>query len=141
MMNKIIQLTTICLGLLVLNACKQKEEQPDEYVFAVQLVNDPIKIQEYLNYHKKVWPEVEAGFKKAGYENIRMYHFKNYVAMIVQVPKGADLSKMGKTKELNTARVKEWNTLMATYQKGLPGTNSETTWVAMDKMYEFQKKE
>ena len=44
-----------------------------ELVFVVNLVNDESKVAEYLEYHKKIWPEVEAGFKKAGYKNITPY--------------------------------------------------------------------
>lgn len=127
-----------CLGILLINGCQQKPESFDEYVFCVQLVNDPVKIHEYLNYHKKVWPEVEEGFKKAGYKKIRLYRFKNYVSMIVQVPKGADLEEIGASKALHTAKVNEWNALMTTYQKGLPGVKEGTTWVAMENIYEFR---
>ncbi|MCK0156109.1 L-rhamnose mutarotase [Cellulophaga sp. F20128] len=137
-MKKMIQLTVVCLGLLMTNGCKENATHFDEYVYAVQLVDNPIKLQEYLKFHEKVWPEVEAGFKAAGYKSIRMYRFKNYVTMIIQVPKGTDLDKIGKTKELHTVRVTEWNAIMATYQKGIPGANEGATWVAMDKMYEFK---
>lgn len=134
----------VLLGLL--NSCKQENSNAvetqkfREYVFGVQLVNDPAKIQEYLNYHKKIWPEVEAGFKKAGYTNIRLYHFGNYISMIINVPESADLDEMGKISEASHPRVKEWNKLMSGYQKGFPGTIEGTTWVPMDKIYEFKNK-
>lgn len=140
-MKKVIQLGIIFLAFLISTGCKQQVEEFDEYVFAVQLKDDSVKIEEYLNYHKEIWPEVELGFRKAGYKSIRMYRFENYITMIIQVPKNSDLDVIGKSEELNTEKIKEWNSLMTTYQKGLPGTTPETTWVPLDKMYEFQNKE
>lgn len=136
-MNTLIRLTFFCLMVPIINGCNNNLEDHDEYVFAVQLVNDPVKIQEYLEYHKKVWPEVEAGFRAAGYKSIRLYRYNNNLMMIVEVPKGVSLEEIGKAYELQTAKVKEWNTLMDSYQKGLPGTVKGTTWVAMNKYYEF----
>ena len=137
MMKKIFYTLIISSLVLISNGCTDESEDYEEYVFAVQLVDDKIKIQEYLDYHYKIWPEVEAGFQKAGYKNIRLYRFGNYISMIVQVPRGSDLGKMGRETELYHSRVKEWNTLMEAYQKGLPGTKKGDTWVAMDKIYEF----
>ena len=125
--------------LLLFNGCKEKAQQFDEYVYATQLVDDTGKIEEYLEYHKEVWPEVEEGFRKAGYHSIKLYRFNNHLMMRIEVPKGSDLEEMGATKELHTDRVKEWNTLMSSYQRGLPGTAEDTTWVPMQQFYEFKK--
>ncbi|QEC51935.1 L-rhamnose mutarotase [Anseongella ginsenosidimutans] len=134
-MKRILQFTIICLTAVISNACQRETVQFDEYVFAIQLVNDPIKIQEYIAHHKTVWPEVEAGFRKAGYTSIRLYRFENYVTMVIKVPRGTDIRKIATNEALNTEKIKAWNKLMATYQQGLPGAG---TWVAMDKLYEFQ---
>lgn len=139
MVKKGFQTTIICLLLFMSSGCKHETKELDEYVFSVQLVNDSDKIQEYLEYHEEVWPEVEEGFKKAGYHSIEMYRYNNYLTMVVKVPKGSDLMKIGAAKELNTERVKTWNSLMSTYQRGLPGTPKGTTWVPMHKFYEFDK--
>ena len=133
-------LRTIFLVCLLMNiACQKPEVEFDEYVFAVQLIDNDKKVEEYLNYHKQVWPEVEESFKKAGYEKIRLYRFGNFISMIVRVPKGSDLEKLGMKAESSHAKVKQWNNLMTTYQKGLPGVKSGTTWVMMDKIYEFDR--
>ena len=140
-MKKTIQYTLIGLVLLSISSCRQEVPASfDEYVFGVQMVDDKTKIEEYMDYHKNVWPEVEAGFKKAGYQKIRLFRFENYLCMIIQVPEGVRLEEMAKTKELHTQKVKEWNTLMNKYQRGLPGTKEGTTWVAMEKIYEFSNK-
>lgn len=125
--------------LFISSGCKHETKKLDVYVFSVQLIDDSDKIQEYLEYHEAVWPEVEEGFKKAGYHSIEMYRYNNFLTMIVKVPQGSDLKEIGAAKELNTERVKTWNSLMSTYQQGLPGTPKGTTWVPMSKFYEFEK--
>jgi L-rhamnose mutarotase len=111
----------------------------DEYVFAVQLVNDSALVDKYLDYHQNIWPEVEAGFRQAGYEQIRLYRFETFVAMIVRVPSGADLGEMGQVSNDSHARAAEWNRLMEDFQKGLPGAREGQTWVVLDKFYEFDR--
>ena len=66
----------LALASVTLLACTQSQsnkpstDQLEEKVFVVNIVPDSVKLKEYLNYHAKVWPEVEAGFKKAGYKKI-----------------------------------------------------------------------
>lgn len=117
---------------------KNMKSDFEEHVFAVRLVEDSSMVEKYLNYHKNVWPEVEAGFKKAGYESIQLYHFGNYITMIVKVPPGSDLGEMGQISNDSNPRVAEWNKLMDGFQKGLPGTREGQTWVVMEKYYEFK---
>ncbi len=138
MVKTAFQLFLICLVLIGLTACKRNIGQFDEYVFSVQLVNDSTKIKEYLEYHKNVWPEVEEGFIKAGYRNIKIYRFQNFLTMVIKIPKGADLDQIGASPALNTEKIKVWNLLMSSYQKGLPGTVEGATWVPMEKIYEFE---
>ena len=142
-MNDLNKFLAILLFLTigVMSSCSTKDKTTDfeEYVFGVCLVDDSSIVQEYLNYHQNIWPEVEKGFQKAGYENIRLYRFENYVTMIVKVPKGADLGIMGQICNDSHPRVAEWNKLMDSFQKGLPGTEEGQTWVALEKYYEFEK--
>ena len=99
---------------------KNEENKFDELVFAVKLINDSTRISEYLKYHEAVWPEMEAGFKSAGFQSIKLYRTANLVTMILKIPKGADLGIMSKSAEDHHPRNKEWNKLMSEYQMGLP---------------------
>ena len=121
------------------SSCREDDETEfEEHVFGVRLVEDTVIIEKYLNFHQNVWPEVEKGFKKAGYEHIRLFRFGNYVTMVVKVPAGSDLGRMGQISSESHPRVAEWNKLMDSLQKGLPGTVKGQTWVEMEKIYEYE---
>ncbi|MFX1706202.1 L-rhamnose mutarotase [Chitinophaga sp. CC14] len=143
-MNKI--LSAACRILLpavviILTACNasQKEEKLQEHVFVVNIVQDPQKLKEYLDYHQHIWPEVEAGFKKAGYRKITLYRYEYLLVMAITVPAGADLGQMGKTAESYDKRCAEWNRLMDGYQTGVPGAGQQEKWVEATPFYRFIK--
>lgn len=116
-----------------------KNMKTEEKVFVVNIVPEQTKLQEYLRYHQQVWPEVEAGFRKAGYQEITLYRYQYLVVMKIVVPVGADLQQMGKTAEGYSPRCAEWNRLMSGYQAGVPGTAQGETWVEAKPFYEFRK--
>jgi L-rhamnose mutarotase len=109
----------------------------EERVFVVNVIEDAQKQNEYFEYHKKVWPEVEAGFKKAGYKKIVLYRYGSLLVMTIAVPKGADLNAMGKIAESYDPKCAQWNKLMSTYQTGVKGTKAGETWVEATPFYTF----
>lgn len=131
----------IFAGFLMM--CKQADHNGDESgfeekVFVVNTIDNGVKLNEYLQYHKQVWPEVEAGFKKAGYKHIALYRFNDLIVMSIKVPENADLDKMGKLAESYSPRCAEWNKLMNTYQQGVKGTSAGQKWVEALPFYEFK---
>ncbi len=116
----------------------EEEKHTEERVFVVNLVKDSLKLQEYLNWHKKVWPEVEAGFKKAGYKTISLYRFQHLLVMRITVPAKANLDSMGKVAESYNEKCAAWNKLMGNYQTGVEGTKPGQTWVEAEKIYSFR---
>ncbi|GAB3661404.1 hypothetical protein GCM10028791_35900 [Echinicola sediminis] len=146
MVTKNIQI--YCLFLITLGlfcSCEEEEKEQhlemdyEEYVFGVRLADDPGISQKYLEYHQNIWPEVEAGFQKAGYQQIRLYMFGNSITMTIRVPKGADLDSMGQLSRGSHPKVEEWQELMDSFQKGLPGVEEGQKWVKLEKIYEFNQ--
>ena len=118
-------------------AAIQKVQELEDKVFVVNIVHDSLKLKEYLNYHQQVWPQVEAGFKKAGYKKIVLYRYGYLLVMKITVPVDANLGEMGKLAEASDPRCAEWNKLMNTYQQGVQGTLAGQTWVEAKPFYEF----
>ncbi len=145
-MKKIIFNIFACaafFAILLVAGCTQKQDEEkairesEDKVFVVNIVPDSLKLKEYLHYHKQVWPQVEAGFKKAGYKKIVLYRYGYLLVMKITVPAGADLEEMGKLSEASDPRCAEWNKLMNGYQQGVPGTSAGQTWVEMQPFYSF----
>lgn len=114
------------------------DDEFTEKVFVVNILQNEQKLKEYLNYHQHIWPEVEAGFKKAGYKKITLYRYNHLLVMIIVVPKNADLGAMGKLAESYNPRCAEWNKLMDGYQEGVSGTKPGQKWVETKPFYEFR---
>ncbi len=130
----------ICmLAALMFSACK-RQERLTEKVFVVNIKPGDDTLRQYLQYHSAVWPEVEAGFRKAGYREIRMFRSHHTLVMMITVPEGADLSEMGKTAESYDPRCAEWNRLMAGYQEGVAGAAAGQTWTEAAPFYTFRNK-
>jgi len=133
---RLITLVLICTW--VLSACKSNNGRLVERVFVTNLLKDEQKLEQYLAYHKQVWPEVEAGFKKAGYKKIMLYRFKYLLVMTITVPEQANLQQMSRTAEAYDKRCAEWNRVMSQYQTGVEGTAPGQTWVELSPYYSFQ---
>ena len=130
-----------CLLFFVCTGCDKKRieaEKTKELVFVVNLVNDESKVAEYLEYHKKIWPEVEAGFKKAGYKEIKVYRFNTSLVMILTIPENADINQIGRVAEAYDKKCSEWNQLMSSYQEGVTGTREGQKWVQAELFYSFK---
>jgi L-rhamnose mutarotase len=135
MMNRIwlmffVGCTMACSGI--------KEVKTEEKIFVVNIVPSEEKLREYLRYHQQIWPEVAAGFRKAGYRKISLYRYQHLLVMKIVVPAGADLGQMGKVAEAYHPRCAEWNRIMSAYQVGIPGTGKDETWVEAAPFYEFR---
>ena len=125
----------------IIASCKEKKakvEETETLVFVVDLINNEQKINEYVALHHKVWPEVEAGFRKAGYKKIELYRFNRSLVMTVIIPKNANIDSIGKIAESYDPKCKEWNQMMDHYQVGVAGTCEGQKWVQAKRIYSFK---
>ena|SRR5437868_14496871 len=123
---------------MTLFACRQASDKLIEKVFVVNISPGEKALQEYLQYHENVWPEVEAGFRKAGFKSITLYHYDHLLVMTFTVPENSDLAAMGKLAESYSPKFAEWNKLMNSYQTGIPGTKPGETWTEARPFYKFR---
>ncbi|WP_185955259.1 L-rhamnose mutarotase [Solitalea koreensis] len=142
-MKKSLLTSVICAIAIFFISCSQNKEgsvntdKLVEKVFVVNILKDEQKLKEYLDHHQQVWPEVEAGFKKAGYKKITLFRYNHLLVMTILVPDNADLGAMGKLAESYSPRCAEWNKLMNAYQTGVEGTSPGQTWVEAQPFYKF----
>ena len=104
---------------------------------ALDLVNNKELIDEYINHHKSVWPEVESSIIDSGIKKMEIYSVYDRLFMIIYVNK--DFSFENKSNlDAENKIVQKWEVLMSKYQKKLPNTNGNEKWKIMDKIYELE---
>ena len=108
------------------------------YCLALDLKNDPKKIQAYIDHHKNVWPEIKESIKNAGINHLEIFHTHNRLFMIIEADKNFSLQNKSKMDSVNPF-VQKWEQLMWEYQKSLPNTKKGTKWVMMEKIYDLDK--
>lgn len=106
------------------------------YTLALDLIDDPQLIQEYVDYHQNVWPEVKESIKQSGILDMTIYRFENRLFMIMDVDNTFSFEKKNLIDQANQ-KVQEWEKLMWKYQKSIPGANPNEKWVLMDKIFEL----
>jgi L-rhamnose mutarotase len=108
------------------------------YVLACDLKNDPKLIGDYIEHHKKVWPEIIHSIKKSGIQNMKIFNSGNRLVMIIET--NADFSFEDKDKmDRNNDKVQKWEELMWKYQQRIPAAEAEKKWVLMDKIFSLNE--
>lgn len=106
------------------------------YCLTVDLKNDPQLIEEYENYHKRIWPEITASIKDSGITNMEIYRFQNRLFMIMEVNESFSFDRKQMMDDQNP-KVQEWEELMWNYQQALPGAKAGEKWKLMDKIFQL----
>jgi L-rhamnose mutarotase len=107
-----------------------------KYCLALDLKDDPKKIDTYIKYHQDVWPEINQSIKESGIQNAEIFHTGNRLFMILEVDETFSFDKKA-TLDSSNPKVQEWETLMWEFQQALPNTPAGSKWVLMDKIYDL----
>ena len=101
-------------------------------ILTANLVADPVKQQEYMEYHWtqfERWPEVSQGFCRAEFQQLLMYRAGRQMILVISIPAGKDYDTLNARTVENNPRVDDWNAIMGQYQEGIEGTAPGETWV------------
>jgi L-rhamnose mutarotase len=102
----------------------------------LDLHDDPKLIEEYENYHKAVWPEIEDSIRKSGIWEMQIYRSGTRLCMIISADEDFSFEKKS-AEDASNEKVQEWETLMWKYQKALPGAKPGEKWVLAQKIFEL----
>ena len=106
------------------------------YALALDLADDPRLIAEYEAHHRRVWPAIEQSLRDAGINRLEIYRTGNRLFMVLEVSPAFSFEAKSAADAANP-QVQEWERLMWTYQRALPGARPGEKWVLMDRIYEF----
>lgn len=107
------------------------------FCLALDLVDDPVLINEYIEYHKPIRPEISKSIRDAGVTVMDIYRFGNRLFMIMETVDDFSFEEKDKMDKANP-KVQEWEQLMWKYQQAIPGCKPGEKWVLMDQIFELK---
>ncbi|HEY4358847.1 MAG TPA: L-rhamnose mutarotase [Acidobacteriaceae bacterium] len=111
-----------------------------QYCLTLDLKPAPKLIEEYKDYHRRVWPEVRQSILDAGILKLEIYLLGNRLVMFLEA--GDDFSFAAKAAaDAANAKVQEWETLMWNYQQALPQAAPGEKWILMEPIFSLEKKD
>ncbi|KPM46657.1 L-rhamnose mutarotase [Jiulongibacter sediminis] len=106
------------------------------YCLALDLKDDPDLIAEYEDYHRSIWPEIEASIKESGILDMEIYRIANRLFMIMETEDSFSFERKAKMDEANP-KVQQWEQLMWKYQQALAGAKPGEKWQLMEKIFKL----
>jgi L-rhamnose mutarotase len=106
------------------------------YVKVLQITDDPVLLNEYIDWHKpgKVWPEIIEGLREVGVLDMEIYLDGDKLIMIMDIEPDADhdasMEKLG-----TLPRQAEWEAMMDRYHVSRPGSNAKEKWKLIEKVF------
>ena len=107
------------------------------YCLALDLKNDPDLIQQYIGYHREVWPEVLKSIRESGISNMEIFRRGNRLFMIMDVESRFSFEHKAAMDAASPA-VQAWEELMSRFQQILPETPLGEKWVLMDRIFDLR---
>lgn len=104
--------------------------------YACDLKDNPELIQQYIEYHQEVWPEIKASIRDAGIMDMEIFQVFNRLFMIMEVNETFDPDIKSKM-DTENPKVQEWENLMWKFQQSLPNAEKGEKWVRMQKIFKL----
>ena len=108
-----------------------------DWAYTVDLVDDPEIIRQYDDYHANIWPEVAESLKAVGMHELKIWRMGTRMFMLIRTDEDFDPAEAGKQHLANHPRCKEWEELMMSFQRRLPGVPGEGTWAEMPQVFDL----
>src|SRR4030095_8850584 len=108
------------------------------HCLTLDLKNDLQLIEEYEEFHQKIWPEISKSIRESGIEQMEIYRHGTRLFMIIDVNDHFSFDKKNEA-DKNNPKVMEWEELMWKYQEPVDGAAAGEKWVLMKKIFHLDK--
>jgi L-rhamnose mutarotase len=108
------------------------------YARTINLKDDPEVIARYVEYHRAVWPEVEAGLRAIGIERMLIWRLGCRLFMLVEAADGFDWDRDFARYMQAGGRIAEWQSLMDSFQEPVAEAQPGQWWAEMEPVYSLQ---
>ncbi len=102
---------------------------------ALDLVDDPARVDEYLRHHRAVWPEVTEGLRAIGIRGMRIWRGGTRLFMLVETDDGFDPARY--QDYARDPRTSEWDALMRTFQRPAPFAKEGEWWSPLEEVFDL----
>jgi L-rhamnose mutarotase len=103
----------------------------------ILLRDAPGVIDDYERYHAAIWPEVAAGLRAVGIEQMRIWRIGRRLFMHMETTDTFDATRDFGRYERDTHRAAEWQRLMESLQEPVPEARPGEWWAQMKLVFEL----
>jgi L-rhamnose mutarotase len=105
------------------------------YAQTLNLKDDPAIIARYVEYHRAVWPEVERGLRAIGIEKMLIWRLGRRLFMVMETSDAFDPERDWPRYIESDPRIREWQSLMESFQEPVAEARPGEWWAAMEPVY------
>lgn len=105
------------------------------YVRTLELVDDPVLIEQYLEAHRNIWPEITAGIRSVGIDRMDLYRLGRRLVMIIETADDVDI-QAAFDRLATLPRQAEWEEYVGRFQQTAGGSSAEK-WQDLDLFFEL----
>ncbi len=106
------------------------------FALTLNLKDDQRLVEEYLEHHRQIWPEVLDALLTTGVQDIKIYLSGRRLFMVMTAPDGFDPE--ASFAEYRRSPVAErWDDLMKTYQERVAEAGPDQWWMPLSPVFDF----
>lgn len=106
---------------------------------ALDLRNDPVLIARYEDLHLRIWPEVAAHLRAHGVTGMEIHRLGTRLVMVRETDDARHDARAMAHAAATDPMLREWETLMWTFQAPTPWTAPGDKWTPMARIFRLQK--
>ena len=107
------------------------------YARTLDLKDDPAIIAAYDAHHEAVWAEVERGLLAIGIERMRIWRLGRRLFMLMATIDAFDPETDFARYMVSDSRIREWQSLMESYQEPVADADTGEWWADMRLVYDL----
>ncbi|MDE7388043.1 MAG: L-rhamnose mutarotase [Muribaculaceae bacterium] len=100
----------------------------------LELVDDPGLIEQYIEAHRNVWPEITDGIRAVGITRMDIYRLGTRLVMVLELADGVNRDEAF-ARLATLPRQAEWEAFVGRFQKCDPGADSGAKWQEMSQIF------
>ena len=108
------------------------------YCQTLDLRDDPQLIEQYVEAHAHVWPEIQAGIREVGILDMQIYRLGNRLFMIMDTVDAFDF-EADNARLATLPRQAEWEAYVSQFQGCDPAAPSTAKWQRMERIFKLEK--